>query len=63
MANDITGTPWNLNTVGVITTSRVYIGNIFWLNGTGNLVPLDNNGRDVILDAWTTSSGSSLWYL
>ena len=56
MANDISGNPWRLDTVGVITTSRVYVGNIMWLAGAGNLVILDNAGRDVLADTFASST-------
>lgn len=55
MANSITGNPWKLDTVGVITTSGVFVKNILWLNGLGTLVIVDNAGRDVIRDAWSAT--------
>ena len=55
MANNITGTPWALDTAGVVWKDRLYIGNIMWLNGTGNLLIQDNIGRDIIRDVWSSS--------
>ena len=55
MPNNITGTPWSLNTAGIVTTSRLYIGNIMWLGGAAAadvLLIQDNIGRDIIRDVW-----------
>jgi hypothetical protein len=54
MANNITGTPWSLDTVGDVWDARLYIGNIMWLGGadTDTLLIQDNIGRDIIRDTW-----------
>ena len=53
MANDITGNPWKLDSTGVVSTSMTYFRNVMWLNGSGSLLIVDNNGRDIIRDVWT----------
>jgi hypothetical protein len=55
MANVITGNPWKLDTVAVVTTAAVLAKNIIWLNGAGSLVIVDNAGRDVIRDVWSAT--------
>ena len=55
MANNITGTPWALDTVGAVWKDRLYIGNIMWLNGGGSLLIQDNIGRDMIRDVWAAN--------
>lgn len=50
MANSITGNPWKLDTVGVITTAMVHVKNLVWSAATdgATLVLVDNAGRDVV---------------
>jgi len=52
MANNVTGTPWALDTAASVWAYRLYIGNIMWLNGAGSLLIQDNTGRDIIRDVW-----------
>jgi hypothetical protein len=56
MANDITANPWNLNATGVVSNSYIYVKNILWLNGSGSLVIVDNNGKDIIRDVWSAET-------
>jgi hypothetical protein len=55
MANNITGTPWALDTAAPVWPYRLYIGNISWLNGSGSLLIQDQIGRDIIRDTWAAS--------
>lgn len=62
MANNITGNPWSLDTVGVITTSGVHIKNLVWANGTTDgdaLLIQDNAGRDIIRAKWQTEGDNN----
>lgn len=50
MANNITGNPWNLDTVGFTYKDLVYIRNIVWFKpaAAATLLILDNQGRTII---------------
>lgn len=50
MANDISGNPWKLDTVGVIWHGNVYIKDIVWNRPTagGALKIVDDAGRTII---------------
>lgn len=63
MANDISGNPWSLDTMGTIATFPVYIKNISWqpennqaFTGAENLVILDNQGRVIINTSSNTTN-------
>lgn len=56
MANNITGNPWTLDSVGATLTSKIKIKNIIWINGAGSLLIQDNIGRDLIRDVWSAST-------
>jgi len=49
MANDTTGTPWTLDTAGVITTNSVYVKRIIWTPTTDgdDILIQDNGGHNV----------------
>lgn len=50
MANNLTGNPWFIDTVGVIWHGNVYIKNILWNKPTagGALKIVDDAGRTII---------------
>jgi hypothetical protein len=50
MANNITGNPWYLDTVGVIWHGNVYVKNIIWNKPTAGtaLIILDDAGRTIL---------------
>lgn len=65
MANNITGNPWYLDTVGFTYKDLVYIRNIVWdsvpTGGTDVLLILDNQGR-TILNANNTNSSPQMTF-
>jgi hypothetical protein len=62
MANDISGNPWSLDTVGNIARSPVHIKNLVWANGVTDgdaLLIQDNVGRDILRAKWVAAGNNN----